>query len=64
MWQLTSIPRYSKASLFGLAINGVKCSGTQTESLHWLAIKGVKNKATRKEYHQRLENKKVKRNRP
>ena len=42
MWQLTSIPRYSKASLFGLAINGVKCSGTQTASRPGLAIKGVK----------------------
>ncbi len=47
MWQLTSIPRYSKASLFGLAINGVKCSGTQTASLPWLAIKGVKYTGTR-----------------
>ncbi len=47
MWQLTSIPRYSKASLFGLAINGVKCSGTQTASLPWLAIKGVKCSDTR-----------------
>ena len=43
MWQLTSIPRYSKASLFGLAINGVKCSGTWTVSALSWRLRGYMN---------------------